>query len=330
MKKRWFMLLLAVLILLPSSMLIAQAKHKYTFYHLLWDVTDPNVQWHIRGGEAFMKVNPEVEIKFVGPTKYDPTEHAKFLDTILKANPDGICLHVSSVDALLPGLREAKKRGIPVVSVTSHPPLAADDAKLKGLYLTWVGADEGLIGFRLGERVLEEGIKPVHAAFLLAHVGHAGMEARAAGFFKSMPQGVKTDKVAIGEEPSHAKDVIRSFLAANTDVNVMFIGSAAANKWVWDVVNDMKRTITIVTADESPTSLEAVIQGKFLATFSQEFPIQAQLAYEVLYLYGEANMAPVAPMITGPLVVDKNNAQAIKDMLIKFMGKDAYSKQSPW
>jgi simple sugar transport system substrate-binding protein len=329
MKKRCFMLLLAVFVLLPSSMLTAQAKHKYTFYHLLWDVTDPNVQWHIKGGEAFMKVNPEVEIKYVGPEKYDPTEHAKFLDTILKANPDGICLHISSVDALLPGLLEAKRRGIPVVSVTSHPPLAEDDAKLKGLYLTWVGADEGLIGYRLGENVLEAGVKPVHVAFLLSHVGHAGMEARASGFFKSM-QGVKTDRVAIGEEPSHAKDVIRSFLSANTDVNVMFTGSAAANKWVWDVVNEMGRKITLVTADESPTSLEAVLQGKYLATFSQEFPIQAQLAYEVLYLYKEAHMAPVAPMITGPYVVDKSNAQAIKDMLLKFMGKDAYYKQSPW
>jgi simple sugar transport system substrate-binding protein len=145
-----------------------------------------------------------------------------------------------------------------------------------------------------------------------------------------MPQGVKTDKVAIGEEPSKAKDVVRSFLTANPNVNVMFTGSAVANKWVWDVVNAMGRKITLLTADESPMSLEAVLQGKCLATFSQEFPIQAQLAYEVLYLYKEANMAPVAPIITGPLVVDRNNAQAIKDMLIKFMGKDAYAKQSPW
>jgi simple sugar transport system substrate-binding protein len=329
-KKRYLVFLVVLFALLPSAVLVGQAKEKYTFYHLLWDVTDPNVQWHIRGGEAFMKVNPEVQIKYVGPERYDPAEHAKFLDTILKARPDGICLHISSVDALLPGLREAKRLGIPVVSVTSHPPLASDDAKLKGLYLTWVGADEGLIGYRLGERVLEEGIKPVHVAFLLAHVGHAGMEARASGFFKSMPSGVKTDRVAIGEEPSHAKDVIRSFLRANTDVNVMFVGSAAANKWVWDVVNEMRRKITLVTADESPTSLEGVIQGKYLATFSQEFPIQAELAYEVLYLYKETHMAPVAPMITGPLVVDSSNVQEIKNMLLKFMGDDAYYKQSPW
>jgi simple sugar transport system substrate-binding protein len=330
MKKRRFALLLALFVLLPSTMLIGQARHKYIFYHLLWDMTDPAVQWHIRGGEDFMKVNPEVEIKYVGPEKYDPTLHAEFLDTILKAHPDGICLHISNVDILLPGLREAKRLGIPVVSVTSHPPLASDEAKLKGLYLTWVGADEGLIGYRLGERVLEEGVTPVHVAFLQGHPGHAGMEARAAGFFKSMPQGVKTDKVAIGEDPSHAKDVIRSFLRANPDVNVMFSGSGATTKWIWDVVHDMGRKITLVTADISPISLEAVIQGKYLATFSQEFPIQAELAYEVLYLYMKTHMAPVAPIITGPLVVDKSNAQQIKDMLIKFMGKDAYYKLSPW
>ena len=61
---------------------------------------------------------------------------------------------------------KAKKRGIPVVSVTSHPPTAADEAKLKGLYLTWVGADENWIGARLGESLLET-TEPRQVAYLI-------------------------------------------------------------------------------------------------------------------------------------------------------------------
>jgi simple sugar transport system substrate-binding protein len=328
MKKRFFLLLMALLILLPSSALFAQAKPKYTFYHLLWSLTDPNVKWHTAGGEEYMKTNPQVQIKYVGPENYDPAEHAKFLDTIIKANPDGILLHISSVDALLPGLREAKRRGIPIVSVTSHPPGAEDEAKLKGLYLTWVGADEGLIGMRLGERA-QQSVKPVHVAYLMGHLGHAGHEARAKGFFQSMPAGVKTDRVAIGDEPSHAKDVIRSYLKANPDVNIMF-GMLLSNKWVWDVAQEMKRNIALLTSDEAPTSLEAVVQGKYLATFSQEFPIQANLAYHVLYLYKETGMAPVSPIITGPMVIDKSNAQMVKDLALKSLGEKEYYKLSPW
>lgn len=307
---------------------LIQDTQKYTFYHLLWSVTDPNVQWHVKGGEAYMRINPEVEIKFVGPENYDPAEHVKFLDTIMKADPDGIAFHISNVDAMLPSLKEAKERGIPIVSVTSHPPTEEDEEKLKGYYLTWVGADERLIGYRLGERV-QESITPVHVAYLMAHLGHAGHEMRAKGFFDSMPEDVKTSRVAIGDEPSQAKDAVRSFLVANPDVNAMF-GQTSVNKLVWDVVQEMGRDITLVTSDESPDSLEAVLNDKYLATFSQEFPIQAQLAYHTLYLYKETGMAPVAPLITGPMVIDKSNAQLVKDLVMKFMGEEEYYKLSPW
>lgn len=307
----------------------ADAKAKYTFYHLLWSMTDANVQFHIKAGEAYMKSNPDVEIKFVGPAAYDPAEHAKFLDTILNANPDGIALHFSSVDALLPGLRAAKEKGIPVVSVTSHPPTAEDEAKIKGFYLTWVGADEGLIGSRLGERLLES-IKPVRVAYLMAHLGHAGQEMRAQGFFASMPEGVKTDKVATGDEPQSAKDVIRSYLVANPDANALF-GTALMNKWITDVLEELGRTdVQVLTADEAPSSLECILEGKCLATFSQQFPIQAPLAYSVLYWYKETGMWPAAPIVTGPAVVDKTNVQLFKDVVVNILGEDEYHKLSPF
>lgn len=331
MKKKLFSVVLVLSMLIVSFLPAATgaAEPKYTFYHLLWSMTDANVQFHIKAGEAYMKANPNVEIKFVGPEAYDPAEHAKFLDTIINANPDGICLHISSVDALLPGLKEAKEKGIPVVSVTSHPPTEEDNAKMKGLFLTWVGADEKLIGTRLGER-LQESITPVHVAYLVGHLGHAGHEMRAAGFAESMPEGVVTDKVAIGDEPTHAKDVIRSYLAKNPDVNALF-GGAPFNKWISDVVEEMGRTdIQLLTSDDAPSSLEAIVQGKYLATFSQEFPIQAPLAYNVLYWYQETGMYPVAPLITGPMVVDASNVQLFKDLAIAIFGEDEYYKLSPY
>jgi len=313
--------------LMPANS--ANAAPKYTFYHLLWGMTDANVQIHIKAGEAYMKSHPEVEIKYVGPEKYDPAEHAKFLDTILSAKPAGVALHISSVDALLPGLKKAKEMAIPVVSVTSHPPSAEDNEKLKGLYLTWVGADEQLVGSRLGVR-LQESIKPVHVAYLTSHLGHAGHEMRAKGFIESMPDGVKAEKVAIGEEPEAAKDIIRSYLTANTDVNALF-GSAPANKWVTDVLEELGRTdVMLLTSDESPTSLECILAGKCLASFSQEFPIQAPFAYEVLYNYQQTKMWPIQPIVTGPMVVDKNNAQVFKDAAIAIFGEDEYYKLSPF
>lgn len=91
----------------------AQAEAKYTFYHILWSMTDANVQFHIKAGEAYMASHPDVEIKFVGPEAYDPAEHAKFLDTVLNAGPDGIAMHISSVDAMLPVSERQRRKAFP-------------------------------------------------------------------------------------------------------------------------------------------------------------------------------------------------------------------------
>jgi simple sugar transport system substrate-binding protein len=326
--KRLKMAALAVCMTLAAS--IAAAAPKYTFVHILWGMSDANVQFHIKAGEAYMKSHPDVLIKFVGPEAYDPAEHAKFLDTVINSKPNGIAMHISSVDALLPGLRAAKAKGIPFVSVTSHPPSDQDNAKMNGLYLTWVGADESQIGKVLGQRLLQDIKEPKHVAYLFHHLGHAGHEMRATGFFATMPKGTKTDKVAIGDDPVHAKDVIRSFLQANTDVTAVF-GGSTSNKWVDDVLKELGRTnVKQLTSDDAPSSLECVILNKCLATFSQQFPIQAPMAYEVLYQYNETKMAPVAPIVTGPMVVDKSNVEQFKKQNLAIFGKDAYAKLSPF
>lgn len=320
----------ALLAASPMSAFAAGAEgRKYTFFHILWSMTDPNVQFHIKAGQAYMKEHSDVEIKYVGPDHYDPAEHEKFLETVINDKPDGIAMHISSVDALLPGMRAAHKAGIPFVSITSHPADKADNEKIAGLYLAWVGADESKIGAAMGERLLKEGT-PKRVAYLMAHLGHTGQEERAAGFFASMPKGVATDKVAIGDEPQKAKDIIRSYIASHGDVGALF-GSALMNKWVTDVLDELGRSnVQFMTADAAPSSLDCILQKKCLATFSQQFPIQAPFGYDVLYYYIKTRMYPTAPIVTGPRVVDASNAATFKKAVIDAIGAKEYAKLSPY
>lgn len=320
--------------LLTSASLLATSvaaqEKKYTFYHILWGMTDPNVQFHVKAGEAYMASHPDVEIKFVGPENYDPAEHAKFLDTVINSTPDGIAMHISSADAMLPGLKAAKAAGIPFVSVTSHPPSPEDNAKLAGLYLTWVGADESLIGGVMAKRLLQEVPNPTRVAYLFAHLGHAGHQQRAAGFYAAMPDGTAHDDVVIGEEPQAAKDALRSYLTANADVTALFAG-ANTNKWVVDVLEEMGRAdVKILTSDDAPSSLECILAGYCLASFTQQFPIQAPFAYEVLYNYKETSMYPTSPILTGPAVVDASNVEAFKAQVMGVFGEESYYALSPF
>jgi len=310
---------------------VAQAP-KYTFYHLLWGMDDANVNFHIASAEAYMAMNKEVEIVTSGTETYDPALHAQLLDTIIASEPDGIFMHISDVDTLLPGLEKAKEMGIPVMSVTSHPPSEEPLDKLKGLVLPcWVGSDEALIGGAMGEYLLAQNPEPKHVIYLITTPGHAGHEARAQAFFDTMPAGTKTEKLATGQDPEQFKDILKAYLTKNEDVDVIF-GMILANKWVADVLDDMgkKGEIVYFTSDEAPSSLDGIEQGYITATFTQEFPIQAQLAYNIMYLYKESGMAPVKPIITGPAIVDASNVEIVKGLVMGALGEDVYAESSPF
>ena len=159
------------------------------------------------------------------------------------------------------------------------------------------------------------------------------MQARSSAPRASSPPCRKASRltgVAIGEEPLKAKDIIRSYIVANPDVGALF-AATNANKWMTDVVEELGREdILITTADASPSSLECVLAGLCLATFSQQLPIQAPYAYEVLYHYNQSQMWPVTPIATGPMIVDANNAQGFKDVVVSVLGEDAYYDLSPF
>src|SRR5690606_32133179 len=121
---------------LAAPMLATQAgaqEKKYTSYHILWSMSDSNAQFHAQSGAKYMQERPDVEIRYVGPEAYEPAEHAKFLDPVNNGRPDGIAMHISSDEALLPVLKAEKEAGIRFVSVTSHPHSGESNATLEGL-----------------------------------------------------------------------------------------------------------------------------------------------------------------------------------------------------
>jgi len=308
------------------------AAPTYTFHHMLWMQGDANTSFHTAAGEAYMAINSDVAVEYSAPEPYDPVEHAAQLDTIIAGAPDAIFLHLSDVDTLLPSLQAAADAGIPVGSVTSHPPSEEANAKIKGLVLPcWVGSDEALIGGAMGEYLLGILPEPQHVIYLITTPGHAGHEARAEAFFAEMPAGTVAEKLETGSDPEEFKDILTAYLTENPDVDCIF-GMILCNKWVADVLDDMdkKGEIIYFTSDENPSSLDGIKQGYITATFTQEFPIQGLLAYHIMYLYLEYAMAPIQPIITGPAIVDASNVDVISELVLNALGQEAWDAASPF
>lgn len=146
-----------------------------------------------------------------------------------------------------------------------------------------------------------------------------------------MPAGTATDKVVTGEEPQAAKDAIRAYLTANADVGAVF-GSTLANRLWADVVDELglKDKVAYLTSDDAPSSIEAIKAGYCLASFTQQFPIQAPFAYEILYHKNEVNMAPTAPILTGPAILDASNVDVFKEQVMAVFGEEGYADLNPF
>jgi simple sugar transport system substrate-binding protein len=301
-------------------------KVKYTFYDVFWDAQDPNLAWFTKGAKDFMDRFPEVKIEVISAEKWGAEPYLQALETVLAKNPDGLVICVVDPVAIEGTMKKALSRGIPVVQATLN------DKRENALpYLTYMGGDEYLAGKVLGERLLKE-MTPKHVVTALPAAGHAGAKLRAKGMGDVVTKaGAKYDKLAIGEEQSHAKATLTAFLTRNPDVDAVFTTAMFATEWIYSVMTEMGRTdIKLVSVDESPLNIEGILKGKVLATFSQGFYAQATMPYTWLYYYLEYGITPPPQILTGPIVVDKSNVAKFKKTAIEVFGEETYSKTTPW
>jgi len=312
----------------------AQEKEvKYVFYfpsHI--GAADPNMKVWTTAIKDFESRYPEVKIRYFSTVEFNIRKFKEFVETAIAANPDGIMLPIVNPEAIEEPLQKAIKAGIPVVALNIEDPRPQPD---KIDYLSYIGESGYKTGWVLGERVLKEFApgKPKHIVSEVALIGHACLEARAQGFVDVMEEnGVKAKRLGTGGKESEAKELLTAYLMAHPDVDVVFSTATYSTPWTWSVLKKLGKTdkITMVTVDASPTSIEAVIDGKALATHSQNMYLQVYFAAEQLYFYNAFGMDPPEEILTGPIVIDKTNVKKWKNTIQKLWGEKAYKQYILW
>jgi simple sugar transport system substrate-binding protein len=161
---------------------------------------------------------------------------------------------------------------------------------------------------------------------------------RANGMTDAMKEiGVQNDKLAIGDNPAEAKSILNAYLIAHPDVNVIFTVASWTAPWAYEVAQNLKLSpdvdkqgVTILTVDASPAALEGILDGKLLSTHSQGFYLQGWIPAEWLYFYNRFGYEPPPQILTGPIVIDKTNAQKFKNTVQAVLGKDTYDGMILW
>ncbi|MCX8996066.1 sugar ABC transporter substrate-binding protein [Rhizobiaceae bacterium BDR2-2] len=326
---------------LGSAAVAQDSDQKYRFVmvsHI--GSNDPNMNWLTMSLEEFEKKYPNVTTEYISTNNYSVQEHVRLLEQAIATRPDGIAVPIVSSDAFEGPLRRAIEAGIPVVAF-NIPDARPDDERIP--YLTYVGGDEYLTGKRLGEYALEQAEagtipKPTRVVCASHDAAHQGLKARCQGMREVMEAaGAKFDELFIGAEPATARNTLQSFLQANSDTNYIFTVAGWSSPWAWGVANDMgldpdvdDKGVTVLTVDEGPVSIEGVRAGHVLATNSQGFWLQGYVPMEWLYWNKAFGYAPQSSVLTGPVVINKDNADQWADLVRGVFGDAAYDAQNTW
>ncbi|WP_417280284.1 sugar ABC transporter substrate-binding protein [Celeribacter sp.] len=301
---------------------------------------DANMGWLTESLAAFEEKYPNVTTEYISTNQYSVQEHVRLLEQAIATRPDGIAVPIVSSDAFEGPLRKAIASGIPVVAFN----IADDRPREERIpYLTYVGGDEFLTGKRLGEYAVaqaEAGDIPMPKRVVCAShdAAHQGLKARCAGMKEAMEAaGAEFEELFIGAEPATARNTLQSYLSANEDTNYIFTVAGWSSPWAWGVANDMELSpdvdgegVTILTVDEGPVSIEGVRAGHVLAANSQGFWLQGYAPMEWLYWNKTLGYEPQSDILTGPVIINAENADKWASLVRSVFGDKEYDTQNTW
>lgn len=295
---------------------------KYTFYYISHGgPADPWWAPVIKGAELAGEALG-VNVVYQGPEKFSIKWLVDTLQAASAAKPDGIIITITDYAALDEPLRKVIDQGIPVIAVNVYDPREPDE---RIPYMAYIGQDEYQAGYKLAEYVLkwfqkEFGRLPNNAFVAIHEVGHVGLELRAKGIqdaFREAGAAKVPEKVDITTDTTKAYEIMKSYLQANPDVEVIFtlgpLGAHPAMQLIED--EGLKGKVYVATVDLDDKILNGIQNDIVIAAVSQQPFAQGFLPVVFMYLYVEYGIMPPEHVPTGPAVITKDLLSVVEKQI---------------
>ncbi|MFF7216706.1 sugar ABC transporter substrate-binding protein [Streptomyces sp. NPDC008238] len=258
----------------------------------------------IRKGAQAAAAKDNVELVYSN----DPNAatQANLIQNAIDQKVDGIAVTLAKPDAMKDVVAKAEAAGIPVVGFNA----GLDDWKDQGL-LEYFGQDESVAGEALGDKLNDLGAK--HSVCVIHEQGHVALEARCAGVKKTFKG--KTENLYVnGTDMPSVKSTITAKLKQDSGIDyVVTLGAPFALTAVQSVA-DAGSKAKVGTFDLNKDLVKAVQDGGVQFAVDQQPYLQGYLSVDSLWLYktnGNVSGGGVAPVLTGPAFVDKDNVESV-------------------
>lgn len=274
---------------------------------------------HSAPGDAFWDIvqkgakaaSAKDNVQFLYAADPDGGKQAQLVQTYIDQHVDGIVVTLAKPDALKDVVARAVQSKIPVVSINS----GADVSARLGA-LTHFGQDETVAGQAAGEQLNKAGIKK--AICLIHEQGNVGLEARCAGAKKTF-SGHLENLFVQGANMPQVKAAVTAKLQTDKSIDGILALNAQIALTASDAATATGGNAKVATFDMNKELVAAIKDGRIQFAVDQQPYLQGYEAIDELWLYHRNGdiLGGGQPVLTGPAIVDKSNADAIAPFAIR-------------
>jgi simple sugar transport system substrate-binding protein len=260
-----------------------------------WDIVQKGAQ------SASAKDN----VQFLYAADPDGGKQAQLVQTYIDQHVDGIIVTLAKPDALKDVVAKAVAAKIPVVTINSGADVSAQFGAL-----VHFGQDESIAGQAAGEQLTKAGLKKV--VCVLHEQGNVGLEQRCAGAKKTFSGQIQNLFVQ-GANMPQVKSAITAKLQADKSIDGILALNAQVALTASDAAKGAGSTAKVATFDMSKDLIAAIKDGRIQFAVDQQPYLQGYEAVDELWLYKNNGdiLGGGKPVLTGPAIVDKANADSV-------------------
>jgi simple sugar transport system substrate-binding protein len=262
-----------------------------------WDIVQKGAK------QAAVKDN----IDFLYAHSDQAQEQAQLVDSYISKGVDGLIVTLAKPDAMKDVVAKAEKAGIPVITVNS----GSEVSKAFGA-LSHIGQDETIAGEAVGTELNERGKKK--ALCVLHEQGNVGHEQRCAGAKKTF-KGTMQNLYVDGTNMPDVQASIEAKLQADHGIDsVVTLGAPFADAAV-QAKQTADSSAEVDTFDLNAKVATALSAGTLGFAVDQQPYLQGYEAVDLVWLY-KYNLNVLGggkPVLTGPQIITKDDAGALKE-----------------
>lgn len=287
---------------------LAKGKHLVIYLEGLGDPTSGFFRTLNNGAQQAGK-DLCADVKYVYPQGgFDLATYTQQIEQTIAAQPDGIIvLGIGDLNAVA---QKAKDKGI---AVAFNPAPSVKDQPLrdpKDIYVSRVGADEYAAGAMAAQRFIDDGRKSLICVQQEATDGTQTSRCQGAKDVAAKA-GVKYDLVVGDPDPGKTAAILTPYLRAHADVDAMVNTGGSATGGLVEAKKAVGRDIETAGFDVLPDIVTMIQAGDLTFTMDQQGYWRGYIAVLELVHYIRYGLIQANYFLTGPIIVDKSNADQV-------------------